>query len=199
VTLLAFGINHKTAPVAIREKVAFAPDQVATALTDLTNNSPVTEAAIISTCNRTELICELEFPDTDSVLYWFGKYHGIEHALLKPYVYNHPDREAVRHILRVASGLDSLVLGEPQILGQVKTAYVQAKQQTSLYKTGIIPQAIQTVSSMLAAYQVNKVDFLNLVRAQITLYNYETQYWKVLAEANQSQARLDAAIGRLAP
>ncbi|MDQ6995715.1 MAG: TolC family protein [Mariprofundaceae bacterium] len=76
------------------------------------------------------------------------------------------------------------------------TAYVQAKQQTSLYKTGIIPQANQTVSSMLAAYQVNKVDFLNLVRAQITLYNYETQYWKVLAEAHQSQASLDAAIGR---
>ncbi|MDQ6974777.1 MAG: TolC family protein [Mariprofundaceae bacterium] len=77
------------------------------------------------------------------------------------------------------------------------TAYVQAKKQSSLYKTGIIPQAMQTVSSMLAAYQVNKVDFLNLVRAQITLYNYETQYWKVLAEANQSQASLDAAIGRL--
>jgi glutamyl-tRNA reductase len=126
VTLLAFGINHKTAPIDIREKVAFAPEKVATALTDLTKNSPVTEAAIISTCNRTELICELEFPDLDSVLYWFGKYHGIEHALLKPYVYNHPDQEAVRHILRVASGLDSLVLGEPQILGQVKTAYVQA-------------------------------------------------------------------------
>lgn len=79
------------------------------------------------------------------------------------------------------------------------TAYVQAKKQSSLYKTGIIPQASQTVSSMLAGYQVNKVDFLNLVRAQITLYNYETQYWKVLAEAYQSEASLDASIGRLVP
>jgi len=128
VTLLAFGINHKTAPVDIREKVAFSPDSVPIALNDLTKNSPVTEAAIISTCNRTELICELEYPDVDSVLYWFGKYHGIEHEILKPYTYNHPDQEAVRHILRVASGLDSLVLGEPQILGQVKNAYVQANE-----------------------------------------------------------------------
>ncbi len=127
-TLLAFGINHKTAPVNIREKVAFAPENVATALTDLTQNSPVTEAAIISTCNRTELICELEVPDLESVLYWFGKYHNIEQNILKPYIYNHPDQEAVRHILRVASGLDSLILGEPQILGQVKTAYVQANE-----------------------------------------------------------------------
>lgn len=76
-------------------------------------------------------------------------------------------------------------------------AYEKAKQQVSLFKQGIIPQATQTVASMLAAYQVNKVDFLNLVRTQITLYNYETQYWKVLAEANQSLARLDAATGRI--
>ncbi|HID36717.1 MAG TPA: TolC family protein [Ghiorsea sp.] len=74
--------------------------------------------------------------------------------------------------------------------------YLKAKDQVSLFKQGIIPQAQQTVASMLAAYQVNKVDFLNLVRTQITLYNYETQYWKVLAQAKQSLARLDAAVGK---
>jgi outer membrane protein TolC len=74
--------------------------------------------------------------------------------------------------------------------------YRRAREQALLFKSGIIPQANQTVASMLAAYQVNKVDFLNLVNSQITLYNYETQYWKALAEANQSLARLDAAIGR---
>ncbi len=74
--------------------------------------------------------------------------------------------------------------------------YERAKQQASLFKQGIIPQAQQTVASMLAAYQVNKVDFLNLIRTQITLYNYETQYWKVLAQAKQSLARLDAAVGK---
>lgn len=74
--------------------------------------------------------------------------------------------------------------------------YRKSKEQASLFKTGIIPQASQTVASMLAGYQVNKVDFLNLVRSQITLYNFETQYWKALAEARQSMARLDAAIGK---
>jgi len=74
--------------------------------------------------------------------------------------------------------------------------YRKSKDQASLFKTGIIPQASQTVASMQAGYQVNKVDFLNLVRSQITLYNYETQYWKVLAEARQSMARLDASIGK---
>jgi len=73
--------------------------------------------------------------------------------------------------------------------------YRKAKDQAALFKTGIIPQASQTVASMLAGYQVNKVDFLNLVRSQITLYNFETQYWKALAEARQSMARLDAAVG----
>lgn len=81
-------------------------------------------------------------------------------------------------------------------VSQTLAAYQRAKEQTILFKTGIIPQASQTVASMLAGYQVNKVDFLNLVRSQVTLYNYETQYWKVLAEANQSLAKLDAAIGK---
>ncbi|MGB5305052.1 MAG: TolC family protein, partial [Gammaproteobacteria bacterium] len=73
--------------------------------------------------------------------------------------------------------------------------YQRASEQVQLFKTGIIPQARQSVASMLSGYQVNKVDFLNLVRAQITLYNYETQYWKSLSEANQALARLTAAVG----
>lgn len=74
--------------------------------------------------------------------------------------------------------------------------YIKTKDQASLFKTGIIPQASQTVASMLAGYQVNKVDFLNLVRSQITLYNFETQYWRALTGARQSLARLEAAIGK---
>jgi len=74
--------------------------------------------------------------------------------------------------------------------------YIKTRDQTSLFKTGIIPQASQTVASMLAGYQVNKVDFLNLVRSQITLYNFETQYWKALAGARQSLARLSSAVGK---
>jgi len=81
-------------------------------------------------------------------------------------------------------------------VSQALATYEKAKQQTLLFKTGIIPQATQTVSSMRAGYQVNKVDFLNLVQSQITLYNYETQYWKAFAEAHQSLARLHAAVGQ---
>jgi cobalt-zinc-cadmium efflux system outer membrane protein len=74
--------------------------------------------------------------------------------------------------------------------------YQKSRQQVELFKTGIIPQARQTVASMLAGYQVDKVDFLNLVRSQITLYNYETQYWKALTEANQALAQLIAVVGK---
>ncbi len=94
-----------------------------------------------------------------------------------------------RHALRDEQG---------QVLAQVSNAitdYEQARDQFSLFETGIIPQAEQTVASMLAGYQVNQVDFLNLVRSQITLFNYELQYWKALSDANQALARLEAAVG----
>ncbi len=81
-------------------------------------------------------------------------------------------------------------------VGVARATYQRAKSQASLFRQGIIPQAEQTVASMMAAYQVNKVDFLNLVRTQVTLYNYETQYWKMLAQAKQNLATLDAVVGQ---
>jgi glutamyl-tRNA reductase len=132
VTLLAFGINHKTAPVAIREKVAFAPDRLEAALHDLQSHTAISEAAIVSTCNRTELYCGLDDPDSLAVIDWFREYHHLSATDLDPYVYTHLDHAAVQHILRVASGLDSLVLGEPQILGQIKDAYHAASQAGTL-------------------------------------------------------------------
>ncbi len=86
-----------------------------------------------------------------------------------------------------------------QVRAEISTAYSdfhRTKNQVVLFKSGIIPQAQQTVASMLAGYQVNKVDFLNLVRSQITLYNYETQYWKALSAANQALAQLTAVVGK---
>jgi len=131
VTLIAFGINHKTAPVEIREKVAFAPEKMEKALHECIGNGTVSEAAIVSTCNRTELYtntAESEHGDADfsSLLDWFCQYHQLQKADVEPYIYLHTNNEAVQHILRVASGLDSLVLGEPQILGQIKDAYSTA-------------------------------------------------------------------------
>ena len=124
--LLAFGINHKTAPVNIREKVAFAPDRLQDACKELVQIGDVSEVAILSTCNRTELYCCVNDPASEEVEAWFSHYHHLDDEDISPYIFKYPDRDAVRHLLRVASGLDSLVLGEPQILGQVKTAYRDA-------------------------------------------------------------------------
>ncbi len=132
-TLIAFGINHKTAPVDIREKVAFAPEKMEQALHECMGNGTVSEAAIVSTCNRTELYTstvENEHGDGNisALLDWFCQYHQLKKADIEPYIYLHTNNDAVQHILRVASGLDSLVLGEPQILGQIKDAYTTANQ-----------------------------------------------------------------------
>ena len=125
-TLFALGINHKTAPVEIREQVAFTPEKLPLAFNELQATNGVSEVAILSTCNRTELYCGIEGDDSASVRDWFSRFHDLKLADVEPYFYAHPDRHAVRHILRVASGLDSMVLGEPQILGQMKQAYSTA-------------------------------------------------------------------------
>ena len=132
--LLALGINHKTAPVEIRERVSFAPEHLPQALLELCAEKTVAEAAILSTCNRTELYCGLPTTRMHNVIDWLGDYHALAANELQPYIYQHPDRQAVRHMLRVAAGLDSMVLGEPQILGQVKTAYHVANQTGTLGK-----------------------------------------------------------------
>jgi glutamyl-tRNA reductase len=134
-SILAFGINHQTAPVSIRERVAFAPDHMAQALRDLAACQAVNEAAILSTCNRTELYCTLSGSGhNNELLGWFSDYHKLPQDEILPYTYSHTDQQAVRHILRVASGLDSLVLGEPQILGQMKAAYETACRAGTTHK-----------------------------------------------------------------
>jgi glutamyl-tRNA reductase len=130
--LLALGLNHQTAPVSVRERVTFAPDHLCPALQDLREHGGVHEAAILSTCNRTELYCGLKDDDSRRVVEWLGDYHTLRITDLRPYLYQHAEGRAVRHILRVAAGLDSMVLGEPQILGQVKTAYRAANRAGTL-------------------------------------------------------------------
>ncbi len=121
--ILALGLNHKTAPVEIRERVTFGPDIIAGALRSLLEHPAVEEAVILSTCNRTEAYCCLSEEDHEPLADWLGKFHGIDSDRLEPYLYSHFGADAIQHLLRVSCGLDSLVLGEPQILGQVKTAF----------------------------------------------------------------------------
>lgn len=124
--LFAVGINHKTAPVEVRERVAFAPEGVQPALRELVACPGVHEAALLSTCNRTELYCSLEAADCAPVIQWLCEHHRIARADVEPYLYIHAEHAAINHVLRVASGLDSMILGEPQILGQIKAAYKAA-------------------------------------------------------------------------
>ncbi|HHJ19598.1 MAG TPA: glutamyl-tRNA reductase [Gammaproteobacteria bacterium] len=132
-SLLTIGINHTTAPVDIRERVAFAPESIPQTLTSLLELPGVEEASLLSTCNRTEVTCwHQNAANTPWLPEWLSAQHSLEPNQLAPYLYTYDDSAAVRHTLRVACGLDSLVLGEPQILGQLKTAYQQAMDQKSL-------------------------------------------------------------------
>jgi glutamyl-tRNA reductase len=128
--LFALGINHHTAPLAIREKVAFHAESLQQALKALTGQYPVHEAAILSTCNRTELYCATETPRAAEA--WLADYHSLKPQQLSPYLYTLPQTQAVRHAFRVASGLESMVLGEPQILGQMKQAAREAEAAGTL-------------------------------------------------------------------
>ena len=131
--LFTLGINHRTAPLPVREQVAFHAEELRRALSDLMSNGHVHEAAILSTCNRTELYCQADTPQ--NAIDWLANYRRVPAHVIEPYLYSYPDRDAVRHAFRVASGLDSMVLGEPQILGQMKEAVRIARESGALGTT----------------------------------------------------------------
>ncbi|HJL65685.1 MAG: glutamyl-tRNA reductase [Arenicellales bacterium] len=124
--LITIGLNHETAPVAIQEQAVFGPEKLVPALQNLTARRDIDETAILSTCNRTEIYCRQQQPDGQAVVKWLCQFHALEPQQLQECLYHHPEEEAVKHAFRVASGLDSMVLGEPQILGQMKTAFATA-------------------------------------------------------------------------
>jgi glutamyl-tRNA reductase len=130
--LTVLGINHRTAPVEVRGQVAFPPEQLARALVELTALDGMHEAAILSTCNRTEVYCTRDDTSCEAISAWLCRFHRLDEASMQPHFYTYSEAEAVRHMLRVAAGLDSMVLGEPQILGQMKNAYQQALTANSI-------------------------------------------------------------------
>lgn len=130
--LITLGLNHQTAPVSLREQVAFAPSSLPEALRGLLGVPGVEEAALLSTCNRTELYASVADGAEQAALEWLAAHHAVSRDALSDYLYRHNDEAAVRHLFRVATGLDSLVLGEPQILGQVKEAWAAAREAGAL-------------------------------------------------------------------
>lgn len=126
-SLIALGINHKTAKVGLREKLTFSAGTLSFALNSL-QTMAVSESVILSTCNRTELYCSLENTcNENELITWLAHYHELAVSDIKEHVYVHKAEQAVSHLMRVACGLDSLVLGEPQILGQLKQAFFEAR------------------------------------------------------------------------
>lgn len=136
--LIVIGINHRTAPVAIREQVVFADHELPSALAELGQVPQVSESLIVSTCNRTELYCHVEGDSglaaqehARPLVHWLSEWHELSHQDLHHCLYEYSDDQAVRHAFAVAAGLDSMVLGEAQILGQLKEAYRAAQQHGS--------------------------------------------------------------------
>ena len=187
-SIVAVGINHKTAPVSVREKISFNPEQLSSALQQMIASVDCKEAAILSTCNRTELYLvqdgQLEITQ-EKVINWLEQYHRVPSAMITPSLYWHTDQKAVSHMMRVACGLDSLVLGEPQILGQMKQAYSQAKAAGSMalvmdrlfQRTFGVAKQVRTdteigqsaVSVAFAAVNLAKHIFASLEKARVLL------------------------------
>ena len=124
--LVLVGVNHKTAPIELRERIAIGRDELPEATRTLASMPGVAECMIVSTCNRVELLVAVEGDDVDPAEFLFRQF-AVDPAVLAPHLYEHRDRDAVRHLFRVAASLDSMVVGEPQILGQVKEAFAVAR------------------------------------------------------------------------
>jgi len=176
--ILALGLNHHTAPVDIRERAAIGEGQLGDALQALKQVDTVKEAAIVSTCNRTEFYVGMQRQDTNALVAWMHRYFELRDKGFEPYLFQHADKDAVRHLMRVCSGLDSMVLGEPQILGQIKRAYRDANEHgavgnelSSLFQTAFsVAKQVRTdtaighspVSVAFAAVSLARQIFTNL-------------------------------------
>ena len=132
-SFFALGVNHQTASVELREQIAFNPEKLSALLAAQSHDPRLNDMVVVSTCNRTEVYAMSEH--ADEVLGWLAEVNGLDVKQLQNHVYRHENAQAVTHLMRVASGLDSLMLGEPQILGQVKTALSLAKDACTVSKT----------------------------------------------------------------
>ncbi len=133
--ILTLGLNHNSAPVSVRERLAFPADGLQSALRALVGLPDVEEAAILSTCNRTEVYCGIQQGSQDILIDWIARERSLRREEFHPFLYAHAGADTIRHMFRVACGLDSMILGEPQILGQMKTAYQAAADAGTLGKT----------------------------------------------------------------
>lgn len=223
--VFALGLNHVTAPLAVREQVAFDVVGLPKALHDLLRGNAVREAAILSTCNRTELYCAAESADAVApVSHWLADYHALPGEHIRPHLYTHPQKDAVRHMFRVASGLDSMVLGEPQILGQMKQAARTAEEAGTLgsflgklfQRTFAVAKEVRsttaiganTVSMAAAAVRLSGRIFDSIAKQKVLFIgagemielcgaHFAAEHPKRITIANRSPERAQALAARL--
>lgn len=149
-SLITLGINHKTAPLDLRERLAFTPQSLPEALQSLKKLAHIKEASILSTCNRTELYCVTSEDNDSALIQWFSQFHGLDESLIKQHLYLLAHEETIRHAMEVACGLDSMVLGEPQIAGQIKDAYAIANENGTIgHLLGKLYQRVFAVSKQV--------------------------------------------------
>jgi len=174
------GINHKTAPISVRERVAFSPDTISSALAELKDEAQIDEVAIISTCNRMEIVYRsiqtptenslIEVDQPSAVLKWLADYHDFPIDDIQPHCYQHDGERAITHLMSVACGLDSMVLGEPQILGQVKDAYGYASHAGTigLYLNKLFQQTFTLAKQVRTDTQIGE-SAVSVAYAAVTL------------------------------
>jgi glutamyl-tRNA reductase len=233
-SFIALGINHKSAPVELREKVAFSPDSLVHALQSCPLKTQAEEIVILSTCNRTELYANFDSDKSDadsraneyidSLIGWLADFHQVPTELITQHAYVEEDQKAMAHLMSVACGLDSLIVGEPQILGQVKQAFSEAKNagqiKTSMERlfdaTFNVAKRVRTeteigenaVSVAFAAVQLSKQIFAKLSHANVLLIgagetielvakHLKDADAKHITVANRTLARAEALAGQL--
>lgn len=154
--LVLLGVNHNTAPIEVRERLAIAPARLADATRALAHQPGIREALILSTCNRVELLTVQEAGENSAALKFFYEYLSIPATDLQPHLYEFREREAIRHLFRVASSLDSMVVGEPQILGQVKEAYTTGREVGAVASTleGLLQRAFTVAKRVRTETQI---------------------------------------------
>jgi glutamyl-tRNA reductase len=230
--LLTVGVNHQTAPIALREQVAFVPDEIGEAIERLRHDwadrsrGALTEAAIVSTCNRTELYCAVAEPEvaSNALTEFIAQAKRIDRDRIAQATYVLPQPDTVRHAFRVASGLDSMVLGEPQILGQMKQAEKLAREAGGLglmlnhlfQRTFAVAKEVrssteigaQSVSMAAAAVRVAERIFGPLAQSQVLFVgagemielcatHFAARNPKAIAVANRTTERAQLLAARL--
>ena len=179
--ILAFGINHKSASVDLRGRISFAPEIVVQVLQDARSILHVQEVALLSTCNRTEVYLFGETTDVQ-LLTWLSMIKGVEIGQLQDCYYCHRDEQAITHMMRVASGLDSLILGEPQIFGQIKSAYSVGREAGTV--STFLNQAFQQAFSAAKRVRSETAIGKNPVSVAYASVNLAAQIFTNLKDAH---------------